>query len=286
MNSADREATAPIVAAHHWSIFDLEVPAACAWAAEHGYGGLDLAVGDFGSGPRIELDVLARDGAECERLADAAAAAGVTFTDLVASVVYMPGMTADDRRRGLEQFAAFVPNASRLGLDGVTVLPGLRGDTDRAELFALTVEDLRRYVAIGAEHELAVSIEAHVESVTDSPEATLEMLAAVPGLTLTLDYSHFIHGGFTQDEIEPLNGHARHFHIRQAAPGRLAIEVSHGVIDHRRLVTDLAARGYSGSLTTEYVDAEWYGQNLVDSRVENAAMQAEIVGLLGELWNR
>jgi sugar phosphate isomerase/epimerase len=251
MNSEVETAARPLLAAHHWSIFDLDVADACRWAAAHGYAGLDLAIGDLGTGPRIDLTELADDPDACDRLAAAASDAGVVYTDR---------------------------------LTGVTILPGIRGDADRDEVFAVTADELRRYVSIGADNDLEVSIEAHVESVTDTPERTLAMLDAVPGLTLTLDYSHFIHPGFSQTDIEPLNAHARHFHVRQAARGRLAIEVGAGVIDHRRLLGDLAAAGFSGSLATEYVDAEWYDQNLVDTVAENAAMRDEIAGLLDDFW--
>jgi sugar phosphate isomerase/epimerase len=284
MNSGSENGTRPLLAAHHWSIFDLEVPDACRWAAEHGYAGLDLAVGDLGTGPRIDLAELADSPAACDRLAAAASDAGIAYTDLVAGVIWAAGITDAARAEARELFARLAANAHRLSLDGVTLLPGIRGDADRDELFALTADELRRYVAIGADHGLAVSIEAHLESVTDTPQRTLAMLEAVPGLTLTLDYSHFVHPGFGQGDIEPLDAHARHFHIRQAAPGRLAIEVAAGVIDHRRLLNDLAANGFTGSLATEYVDSEWYDQNLVDTVAENAAMRDEIAGLLDELW--
>lgn len=284
MNSGSGAAARPVLAAHHWSIFDLEVDAACAWAAENGYAGLDLAVGDFGAGPRIDIATLAADPGECDRLAAAAAGHSIMFTDLVAGVIWMPGSTQADRDSARDLFAGLAAHASRLGLDGVTLLPGIRGEADRDELFALTAAELRRYVEIGAEHGLDVSIEAHVESVTDTPSRTIEMLEAVPGLTLTLDYSHFIHPGFRHDDIEPLNAYARHFHIRQAAPGRLAIDVHSGTIDHNRLVANLADLGYRGSFATEYVASEWYDQNLVDTVAENALMRDEMARLLADHW--
>jgi sugar phosphate isomerase/epimerase len=284
VNSGSGILPRPVLAAHHWSIFDLEVDAACAWAAQHGYAGLDLAIGDFGSGPRIDVETLAADAGACDRLAASAASRSIVFTDLVVGVIWVPGSTQRDRDSALELFARFAPRASRLGLDGVTLLPGIRGDADRDELFSLIATELRRHVAIGAEYGVGVSIEAHLESVTDTPGRTLEMLEAVPGLTLTLDYSHFIHPGFTHDDIEPLDSHARHFHIRQAAPDRLAIEVDRGTIDHARLVAHLATIGYRGSLATEYVDSEWYDQNLVDTVAENAAMRDEIAHHLDVHW--
>ena len=110
------------------------------------------------------------------------------------------------------------------------------------------------------------------------------MLAAVPGLTLTLDYSHFVHAGFRQSEYEALDPHARHMHVRQAAPGRLAAPVAEGTIDYRRALTHLRDVGYHGAFTTEYVRSPWYGQDAVDTDRENEQMHGVIVALVEEIW--
>ena len=41
----------------------------------------------------------------------------------------------------------------------------------------------------------------------------------VPGLTLTLDYTHFTRAGLPDSAIEPLVAHASHFHARGARRG-------------------------------------------------------------------
>ena len=162
-------------------------------------------------------------------------------------------------------------------------MPGFY-DTAWELAFDFVAAELRRFVAAGADGGLAVSIEPHLESVTDTPERTLQMLDAVPGLTLTLDYSHFVHAGFRQPEYEVLDPHARHMHVRQAAPGRLAAPVAEGTIDYRSALTHLRDVGYHGAFTTEYVRSPWYGQDAVDTERENELMQREIVELVEEIW--
>ena len=162
-------------------------------------------------------------------------------------------------------------------------MPGFY-DTAWEPAFDLVAAELSRFVAAGADGGLAVSIEPHLDSVTDTPERTLRMLAAVPGLTLTLDYSHFVHAGFRQPEYEALDPHARHMHVRQAAPGRLAAPVAEGTIDYRRALGHLRDIGYQGAFTTEYVRSPWYGQDAVDTDRENKQMQSEIVALVEEIW--
>jgi sugar phosphate isomerase/epimerase len=283
MNSGASGVTAPAVAAHHWSFYDLEVADACDHARGLGYRGIDLAVGDLGSGPRLELEKLASARGECERIGELGKSKGLAFTDFVAAVVHLPGMTHGVRAAGLEAFQRFAEHGASMGITGVTVLPGFY-DTEWAEAFDLVAGELRRYVDAGGAGGLRVSIEPHLESVTDSPARTLQMLETVPGLTLTLDYSHFIHAGYAQSDIEPLDEHARHLHVRQAAPGRLAAPVGDGTIDHRRLLTHLHALGYAGAFTTEYVRSPWYDQDKVDTERENALIKGEIEALVDDVW--
>lgn len=275
--------TKPIVAAHHWSFYDLQVADACQHARRLGYPAMDLAVGDLGSGPRLVLEHLASDSAVCSKIGALGDAKGIAFTDFVAAVVHVPGMTAKARAANLAVFRRFAAHGASMGAAGVTVLPGFYdGPWDSA--FDLVAAELRQFVEAGVDGGLAVSIEPHLDSVTDTPARTLRMLDAVPGLTLTLDYSHFVHAGFAQSEYEALDAHARHMHVRQAAPGRLAAPVEDGTIDYRLALTHLRDIGYSGAFTTEYVCSPWYGQDECDTEKENHLMQREIASLVDEIW--
>lgn len=42
----------------------------------------------------------------------------------------------------------------------------------------------------------------------------MQLLDAVPGLAITLDYAHYVFGGIAQSEIDPLLPHARHLLLR------------------------------------------------------------------------
>lgn len=274
----------PAIAAHYWSIHHLELEDACARVAELGYEGLDLAVGDTGTGERLDLERLATDASERARVADAGRVHRVRFTDIVVGAILVPGSGAEQRATQRELIRALAMNAAELGLTGMTVIPGLVGDLPFPDAERLVRDELRRMVAATSGTGVTISIEPHLESVTDTPERTARMLDAVPGLALTLDYSHFVHSGFGPDEIEPLHSRTRHLHIRQAAPGRLAAPVSAGTIDHRRLLGKLSADGYAGALTTEYVTSDWHDQSAVDAEAENESMRRELVALVDEMW--
>ena len=66
---------------------------------------------------------------------------------------------------------------------------------------------------------LVFSVEAHVGSIAPRPKQALELVAKTPGLTLTLDYTHFTKLGIADEKIEPLVAHASHFHARAYKAG-------------------------------------------------------------------
>jgi sugar phosphate isomerase/epimerase len=90
----------------------------------------------------------------------------------------------------------------------------------------------------------------------------------VPGLTLTLDYTHFTRRGLPDAEIEPLVAHASHFHVRGARKGRLQAAFKDNVIDYRRVVRQMTKTKYQGWLGVEYVWIDWQHCNEVDNLCE------------------
>jgi sugar phosphate isomerase/epimerase len=159
--------------------------------------------------------------------------------------------------------------AAALGSGGVTVLPGVahpdeqwRASADRA------AETLGAMVRAATDRGLRLSVEPHVESLIDTPARAADLVAATPGLTLTIDYAHFVSNGAREDEIEHLLPHVRHVQARGGAPGLLQASATQNTIDWPRLVGRLRATGYDGWLTTEYVWSEWRGCNQVDNLTE------------------
>lgn len=283
-SSSRTQPPTPRLAAHHWSLHHLPVEEAFRTAAALGYRGLDIAVGDTGHGERVSLARLAGDAGYRRDLRASADAAGVTITDFVGGVIQFPRAPAelrDEQRRNLMLFAE---HAADLDLDGFTLLPGFFGETPYEEAFEDVAAELTTIVDGAARFGVRVSIEAHLESVTDTPARAARMLERVPGLTLTLDYSHFVYGGSTAEDIEPLHERTRHVHLRQAAPGALSTPVDAGTIDHRRLLASLHDTGYAGAFATEYVASPWYDQDKVDVPTENEAMRREAAALIGEIW--
>jgi sugar phosphate isomerase/epimerase len=272
----------PLLAAHSWSFPHLDLSTACRHAASLGYGALDLGSGDFGVPAGIDVPAILADEHFPERARRAAGDAGIVYTDYFAALPHPVNDPETARAaENADVFRALVPRLVAAGIPGVTLSPGFYADRSWDEAFAIAVTSLLELVAIGG--GLQVRIEAHVDSVADTPQRTLDLLGLVPYLTLTLDYSHFVVAGFAEDEIEPLTPFASHLHLRQARPGELAAEVARGTIDLRRLLNRLLAVGYDGAIAIEYVSHPWHGQDLIDVTAENAAMLAQLRAILAEM---
>jgi sugar phosphate isomerase/epimerase len=271
----------PIVACHYWSFYDLDLEAACRHAAVLGYNGLDLGSGDLGTGARLDLTQIAVDDSFPARARRAAEDAGIVYTDLFA-VLPSPVTEPDDERvrTTIRLFRSLAPSLAAAGIPGVTLSPGATDERGWEPAVARAAATLRELVAIGRDAGLLVGVEPHLESIADTPARTLALLDAVPGLTLTLDYSHFMAAGYAQEAVEPLHPFARHVHVRQSRPGHLAVAVNEGTLDMTRIVTLLLREGYEGAITVEYVSSPWQGQDQVDAAKENAAMRAEIRAII------
>jgi sugar phosphate isomerase/epimerase len=72
-------------------------------------------------------------------------------------------------------------------------------------------------------------------SLAPRPKAAARLVDCVPGLTLTLDYTHFTRMGLPDAAVEPLVQHASHFHARGARRGRLQESFSCNTIDYRQV---------------------------------------------------
>lgn len=156
----------------------------------------------------------------------------------------------------------------------IFVLPGVinPGQT-RAEAARNAAQVLRRMVDKARNAGIDLCFEAHAQSIVESPEATLQFLADVPGLKLALDPSHLVVAGWPQPALQPLIEHAGCVHLRQAAPGRLQKRLDEGTINFPDLFGALAEIGYRGDLTLEFVHAHTLSSYNVDVMTETVRMR-------------
>jgi sugar phosphate isomerase/epimerase len=98
-------------------------------------------------------------------------------------------------------------------------------------------------------------------------------LRRTPGLTLTLDYTHFTYQGIPDSRIEALVPHASHFHARGATADRLQAAMKQNVIDYPRVLRAMDRANYQGFVGVEYCWDEWKRSNEVDVLSETILMR-------------
>jgi sugar phosphate isomerase/epimerase len=165
----------------------------------------------------------------------------------------------------------------------VSGLPGVYfPEESRAASFGRCAAELAWRCERAAKAGLTFSVEAHVGSIAPHPQAALRLLAATPGLTLTLDYTHFTRRGIADATVEPLIAHARHFHARGARRGRLQSTVKANTIDYARVVQVMKQTGYGGYIGIEYVWIDWEHCNEVDNLSETLLLRQSIRDAWGD----
>ena len=173
------------------------------------------------------------------------------------------------RRRARDWFQCTLDYAVACRCPHVTALPGVAvEDEDEAASFGRCCDELAWRVEKSQAAGIVFGVEAHVGSIAPTPSQALELVRLVPGLTLTLDYTHFTSRGIPDAHIEPLVAHASHFHARGSRQGRLQCSFKDNVIDYGRIVDVMKTTAYAGYVGIEYVWIDWEHCNEVDNLSE------------------
>lgn len=170
------------------------------------------------------------------------------------------------RKTARDMFEKTVEFAARCGSHHVSGLPGVLFDSETAaDSWGRCFDELAWRVELAKKANLVFSVEAHVGSLAPTPEEALKLVENVPGLTLTVDYTHFTRCGMPDSCSEPLLKHASHIHVRGADKGRLQTSFKANVIDYDRVFDILDKQNYKGYLGVEYVWIDWEHCNEVDN---------------------
>jgi sugar phosphate isomerase/epimerase len=178
------------------------------------------------------------------------------------------------RRKARDWFLRTLDYAAAAGAKHVTTLPGVLFKEEKpAESWRRSCAELSWRVEQACRHRLVFGVEAHVGSLAPNPKAALRLVHDVPGLTLTLDYTHFTRIGMPDRMIEPLVPHATHFHARCARKDRLQAAFKHNAIDYTRVLRALNRTKYRGYVGVEYVWIDWEHCNEVDNLSETIQLR-------------
>lgn len=239
-----------------WSLRACSTAEAVAIAKALGFGGLDLG---YFYGPALSKAAVLADPAKAAReVRDL----GIT----VPNFYHLFGETLGDRNladarnleRNVADFSRVAAFCAAAGIGSIFVLPGVcNPGQSRAQALAASAASLAALLPIAQKAGVTLTIEPHVHSFLESPALVLELLARVPGLTLTLDYAHFVCLGYRQEEIDALAPHAAHVHVRQARPGALQTKLAQGTINMPAMLGTLRDAGYDGWLAVEWVHQDY-----------------------------
>jgi sugar phosphate isomerase/epimerase len=209
----------------------------------------------------------------------------IPWSDLETLAPNHPEPEQRSASRGL--FRDMVEFAARLESPGITILPGIEWPGERYdESLARTSDELAWRAQHAASAGLRFSVEPHVGSIMPTPEQAKRLCEETPGLELTLDYSHFVRQGLPEEQVDVLAPHARHVHVRGAAPGRIQTSVAESTLDVERMVGALREAAYDGYLALEYVWLRWERCNECDNLAETIILRDRLLAALaGESWS-
>lgn len=184
---------------------------------------------------------------------------------------------ASIRQKNLDAFPGIVEFCRLTHIHGITVLPGTRfyERTEEEDMDSAAVS-LARYVEMAGAKGIDIYFEPHMGSLVEKPELALMLAERVTGIKVALDYSHFVAQGIEVERVHPLIPYTGTFHIRQAREGTLQTHYHRGVIDFVDIIRRLEAVGYQDCLSIEYVYADWFGLNQLDTLTETAVTKAAL----------
>ena len=173
------------------------------------------------------------------------------------------------RKKARDWFQSTLDYAAECGGRHVTILPGVHFEEEaQADSLSRCADELSWRVSQAKKHRLILSVEAHVGSIVPRPSLATALIGRVPGLTLTLDYTHFTRIGLPDSSVEPLVAHASHFHVRGARRGRLQERFAHNTINYSRVFKAMQKANYKGWIGIEYVWQDWEHCNECDNLSE------------------
>jgi sugar phosphate isomerase/epimerase len=183
-----------------------------------------------------------------------------------------------------EVFSRALEFCVAVGCNHLTGLPGVfHPMSPRQKDIEIAVEETAQRMRECASGGVQYAIEPHVGSICGEVESARAFLRRVHGLTLTLDYGHFVMAGESSALVHELLPFASHIHVRGGAPGRLQTSVQENTIDFAGMLSGLKQLGFDGFLALEYVWVDWNGCNRADNISETVllrrALQSKICRL-------
>ena len=191
--------------------------------------------------------------ADVEALLGGADKLGVTFP----IVGLYPALDFDGAARSSEwaSMESLIERAARLGAGAVKMFAGRLGSAaTSAAAYERSVVFTQQLLDIAAEHGLGLTAETHPDTLCDSVPATRRFLDAVGDERLNLCYQPY---DFTSTEqtvadYRALRDRIVHVHLQGRRDDQMCL-LEEADIDYHTFLGELAADGFSGALSIEFV---------------------------------
>ena len=207
-------------------------------------------------------------------------ASGLRISDVFLQTGVEPAFAAANdpsshlRARNRKLFQCALDLCSALACSHLTGLPGVwHTGATKANDLALAREEATWRQQAAARAGVQYAIEAHIGSLCADLAGARSFVESVPGLTLTLDYGHFVTDGTPSSRVHRLLPLASHIHARAGSPDRLQAKLSENKIDFVGMMHRLRQQTYRGFVAIEYVWTEWGQCNRADNVSETLLLR-------------
>jgi sugar phosphate isomerase/epimerase len=187
---------------------------------------------------------------------------------------------ANRRQEARDLFMKTLDFVNECGVSHLSAGAGVRWRDEPEDVsFERDAEELGWRVQLAQKAGVTFAIEPHANSLAATPDDTLRLIEMTPGLTLALDYAHFIRHGIPEREVHPLLEYTSNFHARGANAERLQASFKDNTVDFEQILSILKSHNYPGYICLEYVWTEWERCNEVDNLSETILLRDFIRGV-------
>jgi len=118
------------------------------------------------------------------------------------------------------------------------------------------VERLSGLVKIAGADGVILCVATVAGTHTEDPDKAVDLCKRVPGLSLTLDPSHYLAGPHQGKGFDQVLPYVRHVHFRDTkrGPNSFQVRIGQGDIEYGRIISQLARQRYSRLLTVDVCD--------------------------------
>ena len=87
--------------------------------------------------------------------------------------------------------------------------------------------------------------------ITDTPESVCSLCKNIPGLSVTLDPSHFIYDREKPLDYDSVIEYVCHVRLRDTTAQKFQVQIGQGILEYNRLITQLLKARYRRALCVD-----------------------------------